>query len=167
MAKLTEKQQRFIDYYIESGNASEAARRAGYKAKNADSTGRENLRKPTVKAAISARLKELEDARIAKVDEVLQFLTSTLRSEITEPHIVVEEHDDGCSEARVIDTGPSIRDRIEAAKSLLKRYPMDLEYTEKMLRIEKLKAELADLNADDDEEGIIFEFSRPKEEKAD
>lgn len=165
MAKLTEKQTRFIDYYVETGNAAEAARRAGYKEKNADSTGRENLRKPTIKAAIAARLKELEDARIAKVDEVLQFLTATLRSAITEPHIVIEEHEDGSSEARVIDTGPSIRDRIEAAKSLLKRYPIDLESTEQMLRIEKLKAELADLNAEGDEEGIIFEFSRTKEEK--
>lgn len=53
---LTEKQRRFVDYYIETGNASEAARRAGYKLENADATGRENLRKPTVKAAIAERL---------------------------------------------------------------------------------------------------------------
>lgn len=29
MGKLTEKQGRFIDFYIETGNAAEAARRAG------------------------------------------------------------------------------------------------------------------------------------------
>lgn len=29
MGKLTEKQRRFVDAYIETGNAAEAARRAG------------------------------------------------------------------------------------------------------------------------------------------
>jgi len=28
--KLTEKQKRFIDYYIQTGNASESCRMAGY-----------------------------------------------------------------------------------------------------------------------------------------
>ena len=79
--KLTEKQRRFVDYYVETGNASEAARRAGYAEKAAYRTGSENLRKPQVKAAIDARLKELEDKRIAKADEVMQFLTSALRGE--------------------------------------------------------------------------------------
>ena len=32
--KLTEKQKRFIDYYIETGNASKASELAGYKGKN-------------------------------------------------------------------------------------------------------------------------------------
>ena len=51
-------------------------------------TGRKFLlRKPQVKAAIDARLKELEDKRIAKADEVMQFLTSALRGE---PHDVDE-----------------------------------------------------------------------------
>ena len=33
-SKLTEKQKRFIDYYIETANATESARRAGYSEKN-------------------------------------------------------------------------------------------------------------------------------------
>ena len=31
--KLTEKQKRFIDYYIETANATESAKRAGYSEK--------------------------------------------------------------------------------------------------------------------------------------
>lgn len=31
---LTVKQQRFVDFYIETGNATEAARKAGYKKPN-------------------------------------------------------------------------------------------------------------------------------------
>ena len=154
---LTEKQKRFVDFYIETGNASEAARKAGYKEKNADSTGRENLRKPTVKAAIDARLKELEDARIAKADEVLKFLTATLRSQVIEPHVVVEGTGEGYSEAKVIETGPSVRDRIEAAKSLLKRYPTEMDSKEQKLRLAKLEQELKEAAQDDTDDVMIID----------
>nr|DAI28870.1 MAG TPA: terminase small subunit [Caudoviricetes sp.] len=50
--KLTEKQQRFVDFYIETGNASEAARKAGYSEKTCRVTGQENLQKPAIKSAI-------------------------------------------------------------------------------------------------------------------
>ena len=51
---LTPKQKAFADEYIKNGgNASDAARKAGYAEKNADVTGRENLRKPTVSAYIA------------------------------------------------------------------------------------------------------------------
>lgn len=140
--KLTEKQRRFVDYYVETGNASEAARRAGYAEKAAYRTGSENLRKPQVKAAINARLKELEDKRIAKADEVMQFLTSTLRGEIKEERIVVEGTGDGRSDARIIKVQVSARDRLEAAKSLLKRYPMELDTKEQKLKLQKLETEI-------------------------
>ena len=140
--KLTEKQRRFVDYYVETGNASEAARRAGYSEKTAGWTGQENLQKPTIKAAIDARLKDLEDKRIAKADEVLQFLTSTLRGEVKEERVVVEGTGEGRSDARIIKVQVSARDRLEAAKSLLKRYPMDMDKEEQKLRLQKLEQDL-------------------------
>lgn len=46
MGKLTEKQKRFIDFYIETGNGAEAARRAGYSEKVArQSAGKYLLRR--------------------------------------------------------------------------------------------------------------------------
>ena len=140
--KLTEKQRRFVDYYVETGNASEAARRAGYAEKAAYRTGSENLRKPQVKAAIDARLKEFEDKRIAKADEVMQFLTSTLRGEVKEERVVVEGTGEGRSDARIIKVQVSARDRLDAAKSLLKRYPMQLDAKEQKLKIQKLENEI-------------------------
>lgn len=139
--RLTEKQKRFIDYYIETGNASEAARRAGYSEKIANRIGTENLSKPVIKEAITVRLKALEDKRIAKADEVMQFLTSTLRGEVKEERVVVEGTGDGRSDARIITVQVSARDRLEAAKSLLKRYPMQLDAKEQKLRLQKLEAE--------------------------
>ena len=125
MKSLTVKQRRFVDAYIETGNAAEAARRAGYKSRNADVMGRENLRKPTVRKVLEARLKELEDKRIAKAKEVMEFLTSSMRGEIKEEVVVVEGTGDGCSKAKTIEKQIGTNDRIKAAVQLAKRYGLD------------------------------------------
>ena len=165
--KLTEKQRRFVDYYVETGNASEAARRAGYAEKAAYRTGSENLRKPQVKAAIDARLKELEDKRIATADEVLQFLTSTLRGEVKEERVVVEGTGEGRSDARIITVQVSARDRLEAAKSLLKRYPIQLEAKEQKLKLQKLEAEIrAAEQVDDDAVTIVDDLGDGDDENS-
>lgn len=154
--KLTEKQKRFVDYYIETGNKTEAAKKAGYSEKTAASIGDENLRKPAIKAAIDARLRELEGKRIAKADEVLQFLTSTLRGELKEEQVVVEGQGEGVSRARIVEVKASTKDRLEAAKSLLKRYPMELDAKERKLRLQKLEAEIrAAEQVDDDAVTIV------------
>ncbi|MDQ4680759.1 terminase small subunit, partial [Stenotrophomonas maltophilia group sp. RNC7] len=81
MTKLTVKQKAFCDYYIETGNATEAAVRAGYSEKTAKVIGSENLTKPYIKSYIDDRLKSIEDKRIAKGEEVLQYLTKVMRGE--------------------------------------------------------------------------------------
>lgn len=140
--KLTEKQRRFVDYYVETGNASEAARRAGYSKKYINANAPKLLQNTAIKAAINARLKELEDKRIAKADEVLEFLTATLRGDTKEERVVVESTSLGKSKARIIEIPASVRDRLEAAKSLLKRYPMELDAKEQKLKLQKLEAEI-------------------------
>lgn len=82
--RLSLKQLAFIDYYIETLNAAKAAEMAGYSKKTARFIGAENLTKPNIKAAIDERLAELQDARIAKVDEVMIYLTSVMRRELNE-----------------------------------------------------------------------------------
>lgn len=155
--KLTEKQKRFVDYYVETGNASEAARRAGYSERTCRVTGLENPTKPAIKAAIDARLKELESKRIASADEVLQFLTSSMRGELKDENIVVEGSGGGASSARIVETRISTRDRIEAAKSLLKRYPMEMDKKEQRLRLEKLEQDIkaVEQHAEDDTVQIV------------
>ena len=125
MKSLTVKQRRFVDAYIETGNAAEAARRAGYKSRNADVMGRENLRKPTVRKVLEARLKELEDAQIADAKEVMQFLTASMRGETQEEVVVVEGDGKGYSSARIIKKQLLARDRLDAAKQLAKRFGLD------------------------------------------
>lgn len=165
--KLTEKQRRFVDYYVETGNASEAARRAGYSEKTAGWIGQENLQKPTIKAAVDARLRELEGKRIAKADEVLQFLTSILRGKVKEERVVVEGTGEGRSDARIITVQVSARDRLEAAKSLLKRYPMQLDAKEQKLKLQKLEAEIrAAEQVDDDAVTIVDDLGDGNDENS-
>ena len=127
---LTEKQERFVDFYIETGNASEAARRAGYSEGSIPCASKwinpkESQFKPYLKAAIDNRLKELESERIADAKEVMRFLTSAMRGELQEEVVVVEGTGSGFSEARTLHKQLSARDRLDAAKQLAKRYALD------------------------------------------
>ena len=69
---MTEKQKLFCEEYLISLNATQAAIKAGYSEKTAYSIGNENLKKPEIQEYIQKRLKEKEDALIAKQDEVLK-----------------------------------------------------------------------------------------------
>lgn len=120
--KLTPKQKAFADYYIETGNATEAARKSGYKGKNLNRIASENLTKLDIKNYIDGKMKELEDQRIAKADEVLKYLTRVIRGEETEQVVVTENIGDFMSEARVINKELSAKDKIKAAELLGKRY---------------------------------------------
>lgn len=122
MALLTEKQKRFADYYIETGNMTEAAIKAGYSKKTARVIGQENLLKPAIKNYVDERLKELEEKRVASATEVMQLLTSAMRGELDEEVVVVESIGDYCSEARVVKKKIGLKDRIKAAELIGKRH---------------------------------------------
>lgn len=111
MDKLTPKQKAFADYFIETGNQTEAARRAGYKQPHVQ--GNQNLDKLSVKAYIDKRMKEIESKRVATGDEVLQYLTKVMRGE----------------EKDQFDLDASLQDRTKAAELLGKRYRL---FTEKV-----------------------------------
>lgn len=69
---LTPKQARFVEEYLVDLNASAAARRAGYSVRTADATGRENLGKPAVAAAIAAAQAERARRTQITADDVLR-----------------------------------------------------------------------------------------------
>lgn len=56
--KLTPKEKRFCLFYVETSNASEAARRAGYPEKGARYMGYELLTKPHIKKIVEEMLTE-------------------------------------------------------------------------------------------------------------
>lgn len=78
--KLSQKQKAFADYYIQSGNATEAAIKAGYSKKTAKEIGCENLTKPNIVSYIESQNKIIESDRIADMKEVKEFWTNVLRN---------------------------------------------------------------------------------------
>lgn len=117
MSKLTTKQKKFCDEYIKSGNAKDAAKKAGYSPRTAYSIGNENLKKPELKSYIEKQMKQLESEKIAGAREVLEYLTSVVRGEQTESVTTAKGVYD--------DVPVTAKDRIAAAKEILKRYPVD------------------------------------------
>lgn len=122
VAKLTAKQQRFVDEYLIDLNATQAAIRAGYAKKTAFTIGSENLRKPYIKSYIETRMAEKEAALIADQDEVLKYLTSVMRGQSRASVVVVENIGDYMSQAREMEKSPDEKERLKAAELLGKRY---------------------------------------------
>ena len=62
MAKLTDKQKAFVNHYLICLNATEAAKRAGYKGSydTLRSIGSENLTKPNIREVLGKRMSKLE-----------------------------------------------------------------------------------------------------------
>jgi len=117
---MTEKQKRFCDFYIETGNAKEAAIRAGYSEKTAKQIGQENLTKPDLGAYIDERLAELKNERTADAQEVLEYLTAVMRGEYKEATLI------GVGEGAqaVVDIDVGAKDRLKAAELLGKRHAL-------------------------------------------
>ena len=155
--KLTERQGRFVEAFIETGNATKAALMAGYSKKTAYSIGNENLKKPEIKYAIDRRMKEIEEGKTATPEEIIQFLSQSMRGEIIEEVVAVEGCGDGCSSAVIVKKQIGAKDRLKAAELLLKRYPMKLDVEEQQLRNAKIKAEVAAMQDTENESVVIVD----------
>lgn len=122
--KLTVKQQKFADYYVELGNAEQAALKAGYSKNYARGQSYKLLANVGVKSYIEKRMEELKTERVADQQEILEFLTAVVRGEVAEPVAVL----DGDGRQKVVNLQPSVQTRRSAAVDLGKRYAM---WTEK------------------------------------
>ena len=162
MSELKGKQRKFADNYIKSGNATEAYVNAGYKVRS-NETARANasrlLTNANVKAYIEMRLKQLESAKLATAQETLEYLTSVMRGEQTETVVTAK--------GLYRNVEVSAKDRITAAKELLKRYPVD-PLAKAQLRKIKADATIAEyqaeqLTSDDSDTSVNINFDIPKE----
>lgn len=116
--KLTTKQKKWADEYIKTGNATQSAINAGYSEKTAKQIGTENLAKPVLKAYIAKQLEKIESDKIMGAKEALQLLTSIARGEGHTKQLMKYR-----DQTWLEDVPPSFRDRLDAAKEILKRYP--------------------------------------------
>ena len=74
MAKLTPKQQRFVDEYLIDLNAKQAAIRSGYSPKTAEQQGFQLLKKTSVSEAIEQAQKERQKRTLVTQDDVIRGL---------------------------------------------------------------------------------------------
>ena len=117
---MTERQKRFVDAYIKTGNASEAARLAGYSRKNADVDSAKLLVNPSISREIEKRLKELESERTADLKETLEYMTSVMRGEKEDVVVVTVGTGKWFSKSEKVKVPISTRDRLKAAEYLAK-----------------------------------------------
>lgn len=130
--KLTPKQKAFADEYLICGNATEAAKKAGYNPKSARQIATENLAKPSISAYIAERQKQIESSRIADVKEVMEFYSAVMRGEVKDQ----------------FDMDASLTDRLSAGRELMKRYEKaDTTKNESLDRLDEILKGLKE-NAD-------------------
>ena len=103
---LTPKQKAFADEFLKCGNATEAAKRAGYSEQSARQIGTENLSKPSISSYIQDRQKQIDDGRIADIAEIQRFYSSVLRGEVKDQ----------------FGLDASLETRIAAGRELMKRF---------------------------------------------
>lgn len=142
--KLTEKQKRFADEYIISGNATQSAIKAGYSKKTAAVIGTENLIKPNIKNYIEERLEELKSERTADAQEVLEYLTSVMRGNETEEVLI------GIGEGvqSTVQKEVGAKDRLKAAELLGKRFALFTDKTE--VAVSEIPTFVDDIDGDED-----------------
>ena len=144
--KLTLKQKAFCDYYLETGNATEAARRAGYKGNNLNRIATENLSKVVIKQYVDERLKEIESKRIAKPQEVMEYFTSVMRGEVKDQ----------------FGLDPTLQDRNKAGAELIKRYQA-AEQKPSKYKEEREKLEIEKIRIANEKAKLELETLRPKD----
>ncbi len=118
MVKLTIKQEAFCLEYAASGNATDAYKKAGYKAKNDKIAGVEShklLKNPKIKLRLQELAEEIATPKIADIKEVQEFLTSVMRRETREEEIVV-----AADIAEIKEKKTPISSAIKAAETLAK-----------------------------------------------
>ena len=125
---LNERQKAFADYYIQTGNATEAAVKAGYSEKTAYSIGNENLKKPEISAYIGERMAGQGEKRVADANEVIEFYTAVMRGEVKDQ----------------FGLDASLSDRLKAGDALMKRYAVTDNGSKGI--IEKLDKVLGDID---------------------
>lgn len=151
---MNPKQKKFCDEYIKSGNAKQSAIKAGYSPKTAYSIGNENLNKPELKAYIDERLKELSNHKILSAAEILEYLSRVVAGKETE-YVAT-------SKGVFPDVPVSARDRISAAKELLKRYP-----TTDPMEKQKLKKLAADARISEARANVVERLGSEGDDKLD
>ena len=146
--KLTEKQKRFADEYIQSGNATQSAIKAGYSQKYANTNVSKLLQNTTIKSYIDERMEVIASNRIMTAKEAVELLTGIGRGEVKETVVVASPMG-----VETVEKEADLKTRISAIKEILKRYPDNDKVIEQQLRKLTAEADIAEAKAKEYIEG--------------
>lgn len=104
--KLTPRMKMAADLFLETGNKCQSLIQAGYSEAYAKGAAVKLFENESVKRYIAERLEEIKSEKIADINEVLVFLSNTMRGNVKDQ----------------FGLDPALTDRIAAAKELAKRY---------------------------------------------
>lgn len=104
--KLTPRMKMAADLFLETGNKCQSLIQAGYSENYAKGAAVKLFENDSVKRYIAERLEEIKNEKIADINEVLVFLSNTMRGNVKDQ----------------FGLDPALTDRIAAAKELAKRY---------------------------------------------
>ena|SRR5699024_7274843 len=163
--KLTEKQKRFADEYIKSGNATQAAIKAGYSKKYANTNVSKLLQNTTIKSYLAERMKLIDSERIMSAKEAVELLTGIGRGEVKETVVVASPMG-----VETVEKEADLKTRISAIKEILKRYPDNDKLMEQQLRKLTAEADMAEAktkeyiedSSDYDEVQLVFSDRQKK-----
>lgn len=127
MSKLTEKQQAFADFYIESLNATESYSKAYMKdnRRTCEVEGCKLLRNPKIREYIDSVLDIVKGHRIATIQEIMQFHTDVMNNEYKKL---------GYNKPLYL------KDRQTSAEALTRRYELSSKDIDDSIKIKIVKA---------------------------
>lgn len=153
---MNERQKRFADEYIKSGNATESALKAGYSEKTSYSIGQRLLKNVEVKAYIDEQVEKIRDETIMDAKEALAILSEIARGNRDEEVLIlnpttgkVERHTKKADNATVI----------KAITEILKRYPTAKQAEKLELELAKLREQVNANEAQDEQIIIVDEWA--------
>jgi phage terminase small subunit len=98
---MTVKTKKFVESYVSTGNATQAAIDAGFSPKTAYSSGNRLLKKVEVQAALKEISEQISSEKICNAEEVQIILTAIARGEVSEEVIINGKDELKCAKKQV------------------------------------------------------------------
>lgn len=103
--KLSMREQKFVAYYLDCGDASEAVKKAKFNTTAPAAYARKLLAKPKIQAEVARQWELFQNERIASSQEILGFQTMVMRGLVKDQ----------------FGLEATLKDRLDASKELAKR----------------------------------------------
>ena len=125
---MNERQKKFCEAFLTSGNATQSYIEAGYSPKGAGQSADKLLKNTEIQNYIQEQLRTLHNSKRASAEEVLEYFTKVMRGE-SQSEVIVYETKNGVTCPIHMKKAPDEKERLRAGENLGKRYRL---FTDRM-----------------------------------